>query len=104
MNAIVTLTSNHVTCSECHTGKKQEFKGARPPCAHAQHIKKTIDNASAGGLVGDALRFHAALSDDSDDSHGNISFDVAQRIWVGRSLSSTNEINNYERQGEPAKP
>jgi hypothetical protein len=105
VNAIVTLTSNHVTCSECHVGKKQEIKGARPPCAHAQHIKMVIDNASVGGLIGDALRFNVALSDDSDDSHhGNISFDVAQRIWVGKSLSSMNETDNYERLGETAKP
>jgi hypothetical protein len=36
---------NGKTLSECHRGKKQEYKGARPPCAHGQHIKKTIDNA-----------------------------------------------------------
>jgi hypothetical protein len=55
-------------------------------------------------LVGDALSFNAALSDDLDDCQGNTLFDVAQRIWVGKSLNTTNEINNYERQGEPAKP
>ena len=45
-----------------------------------------------------------SLSDDVDDCQGNIPFVVAQRIWVGKSLSLTNEINNYERKGEPAKP
>ena len=50
------------------------------------------------------MSFNAALSDDLDDCQGNTLFDVAQRIWVGKSLNTTNEINNYERQGEPAKP
>lgn len=51
VNDIVTLTSNHATCSECYTGKNNNSRES----GRRAHIKKIIDNASAGGLVGDAL-------------------------------------------------
>jgi hypothetical protein len=100
-DSILTLTSGHISCGHCYSGKRQPAGTKVGSCPHGRHVQSILELVQGGDQtwIADALRFQGALDEqDHTDSNGT-SFDVARGIWISDSLSSKNEESNFMRLG-----
>ena len=100
-DSILTLTSGHISCGHCYSGKRQPAGTKVGSCPHGRHVQSILELVQGGDQtwIADALRFQGALDEqDHSDSKGT-SFDVARGIWISDSLNFKNEELNFTRLG-----
>ena len=100
-DSILTLTSGHISCDHCYSGKRQAAGTKVGSCPHGQHVKSILELVQDGDetWIADALRFQIALDEKDDTGSNGTSFDVERGIWISDSLSSKNEELNFTKLG-----